>query len=83
MAGVHCRWGIALQETQAPIPALQVPQTVAVSMAAIDYALQELVERMEREIVRQGGISSESASELRSHRLGAEQLLAAQTEISQ
>ena len=52
-------------------------------MAAIDYALQELVERMEREIVRQGGISSESASELRSLRLGVEQLLAAQTEISQ
>lgn len=51
-------------------------------MATIDSALTELVSRMEREVAQRGNISSESTSELRSLRLGAEQLLCAQTDTS-
>ena len=58
----------------------EVPSAIAVSMASIDGALTELVNRMEREIANRGSIAPESASELRSLRIGAEQLLAAQTD---
>jgi hypothetical protein len=61
-------------------PALQTSSTIAISMAAIDGALTELVARMEREIAGRGVLSPESVSEIRSLRIGAEQLLAAQTE---
>ena len=49
---------------------------------AIDDALTELVSRMEREIAHRGTITAESASELRSLRAGAEQLLIAQTDTA-
>jgi len=67
-------------QNRGPAPAPHTPSTTSVSMAAIDRALNELVSRMEREIAHLGIITAESASELRSLRVGAEQLLAAQTD---
>lgn len=63
-------------------PAPQAPSMIAISIAAIDDALTELVSRMEREIAHRGTITAESASELRSLRAGAEQLLIAQTDTA-
>lgn len=65
-----------------PAPISRTPSTIAVSMTAIDTALTELVGRMERDIAQHGTISRECASELRSLRIGAEQLLCAQTDTS-
>jgi len=67
-------------QNRGPAPAPHTPTTTAVSMAAIDRALNELVSRMESEIAYRGVITAESARDLRSLRVGAEQLLTAQTD---
>jgi hypothetical protein len=69
-------------QNRRPAPAPHTLSTTAVSMAAIDRAMNELVSRMEREIEYRGMITVESASELRSLRVGAEQLLSAQTDAA-
>lgn len=63
-----------------PASAPELPSAIGVSMAAINGALTELVNRMEREIANGESIGRESANELRSLRIGAEQLLSAQTD---
>jgi hypothetical protein len=60
-------------------PAPPSPEGIARSMASLGNSLTELVDRMETEVASRHSITEESATELRSLRVEAEQFFRAES----